>query len=152
MSIRPYIQQETYRSKVPKEHPHRAGTTIRRSGEVSVVCPGATLHRNRNAVIGSAALAVVVRLEVERRLGEAVSVCDIVDAVDDVERVGARSVEIDLRRRRSTGVLREDEVQGCGGLRSDAALCAFERDGVVSCGGTNKGIRKINRRQSKILT
>ncbi len=54
------------------------------------------------------------------------------DGVDDVECVGAGSVEVGLRGGSGGSRLGEDEVVRSGRLGGDGGLRAFEGDGVVT--------------------
>lgn len=100
------------------------------SREVGIVDTGRVLHAHRDPIVAESTLSKVVRLEVERGLGEAVSVRNVVDRVHDEECV--RDCRVDVRRGgRSHGrILGVDEVESSGGLgRSDAG---FSSDDVVS--------------------
>ena len=99
--------------------------------KVGIIDTGRVLDRDGNTVVASSAVAEVVVLEVEGRLGEAVLVGDIVDGVHNVEGVGAGSIDVGLRGRSGAGVLGEDELSGTR-LRSNARLAALESDGVVA--------------------
>ena len=84
--------------EVPEEHAHVAALAIRGRREVGVVGARGVLDGDGDAVGALAALAEVVGLEVERGLGEAVLVRDIVDRVDCVEGVHAGGVDVGGRR------------------------------------------------------
>lgn len=130
-------------------------SSLGRRGEVGVVRPCRVLDGYGNAVIAYASLAVVVGLEVEGGLSEAVAekrvspirgrvkesslpVRQIMNGIDDVERIGARSVYIYLRCWGSSGVLCKDEVESSRRLRRHSCLRALERDGVVSSSRTGQ--------------
>lgn len=72
-------------SKIPEEHSHSSALTIRRSGEVGIVGTSAVLDTDSHTIGALSALSEVVDLEVESRLGETVSVGNVVDRVDDIE-------------------------------------------------------------------
>ena len=80
--------------QVPDEHAHVPALAVWGRREVRVVGPRAVLDGDRDAVVALAALAEVVVLEVERGLGEAVLVLDVVHRVHDVERVDACGVDV----------------------------------------------------------
>ena len=100
------------------------------------------LHRDRHAVIPLAPFVEVVVLEVEPGLREAVQVRDVVDRVDDVERVDTRCVDVCRGRRSGGEVDRVVEDEAGAGLRGHGALATPERDRVVAS-GRGRGGRAI---------
>ena len=58
--------------------------------KLALLVPAAVLGVGLHGVVAQAAPAVVVHLEVARRLGEAVAVVDVVQQVVPVEQVGDR--------------------------------------------------------------
>src|SRR5262249_59725851 len=63
------------------------GTAVGGGGEAEIVVRAAVLGVGQHGVVGRPAAAVVVRLEVARRLRETVLVVDVVGDVDGVEQV-----------------------------------------------------------------
>ena len=118
--------------RVPQEHRHQAVLLVGGRREVRVVEPMHVLDRHAHAVAVGAALAKVVILEVERGLGEAVDVRDVVHGVHNVEAVRDRRREVVRRGRVSVGVLGEYKVLAGGRLLGGAQLIVLERDGVVA--------------------
>lgn len=112
---------------------------------LTIIKPGGVLHGYGNAVIPCAALAEVVVLEVEGRLGEAVDVRHVVHGVHKVERVRARGIDIHLRGRRLVRVLREDEVEPGRGLGGRVRLRALERDNVVAAAPRDQYVGEAER-------
>lgn len=83
----------------PDVHPHASILTIRRGGEVGIVSAGAILGVENDEVVASAALAVVVDLEVAGLFGEAKIVQKVVVDVRRVEKLGDRSIRVSGGRR-----------------------------------------------------
>ena len=125
--------------QVPEEHAHATALAVGICGKVSVVAPGGVLDRDQDTVIAAAAFVEVVVLEVERGLGEAVAVQDVVDRVADVERIDASSVHVGSgrgRRSQAGGVV-EDETRA--GLRGQRRCGALVGDDVVARSGCSGG-------------
>lgn len=110
----------------------QTSTSTHHRPQLTVVQPRRILDRDRDAVVPSAALAKVVVLEVERRLREAVDVRNVVHAVDDVERVRACGVDVDLDPRVLVRVLHKDEVQAARRLRGRVSLGALESNRIIA--------------------
>lgn len=115
-----------------KVHAHVPALAIGRSREVCVIRSGGVLDRRSDAVALFTAVVEVVLLEVERGLGEAVSVSDVVHGVDEVEVVHARSVNVRGRRGRLGCVLGIVEDEPRGRLRGDAGGGALVGDRIVA--------------------
>lgn len=117
--------------EVPQIHPHRTTLAVGWSVEIGIVGARAILDEDSDAVVADAALAEVVVLEVEGGLGETVLVRDVVDGVDDVERVGTRSVQVDCNAGFSGGVVLIYELS-VAGLRGRVGLGILESYHVVA--------------------
>lgn len=92
-------------SEIPNVHPHLTIDPIPHSREERVIGALRDLDGRSDAVVALPALVEVVGLEVERGLGKPVSVGAVVHAVDDVEGVHARSVQVHSGCWVLTGVL-----------------------------------------------
>ena len=112
--------------------------------EVGVVGAGRVLDGDSDAVIALAALAEVVGLEVERGLGEAVLVRDVVQRVDDVEGVHACRVDVHRRRRLLARDHRVVEDEARAGLASRRARARLVGDNVVAL-GVGAGVPAVGR-------
>ena len=124
-------RQTTYVGQVPKEHAHASACAISRGAEVGVVRSSRILHADSDAVVTLSTLALVVVLEVERRLGEAVEVRDVVNAVHHIEGIDDGSVHVCGDSRRLGGVCGVDE-RIRGGLLRNAARGGLVSDSVLS--------------------
>lgn len=80
----------------PEVHAHTTGLSIGRSGEIGIVGTGTILCVEDDVVVTRAAVALVVDLEVVRRLGEAELVQEIVVGVGSVEELGDRGIVVVL--------------------------------------------------------
>src|SRR4029450_8653760 len=70
-----------------QKHLHPRGGTVWRRREIGVICPRTVLGIGLYAVVGQAAVAVVIDLEVARRLSKAVLVVNVVDDVVEDEQI-----------------------------------------------------------------
>lgn len=86
------------------------------SRKVSVVCSGRVLDRQINGIAALSALPVIVDLEVICSLREAVTICEIVDGISNVEPVDDGSVDVSGSGGGRSRGPRVDEVVGRRGL------------------------------------
>ena len=115
----------------PEEHLHQSALAIGRGGEVRIVEAGSVLDGNLDAILVLSSKTIVVVLEVEGRLGEAIFVGDVMDRVDNVEGVRTGEIQVLSGSRSRLGVVLVD-VLARGGLRCDAGLATLVSDGVVA--------------------
>ena len=104
----------------PHEHLHPGSQPVGRGGEVGVVGAAAVLGLGLDRVVAERAVAVVVDLEVARRLVEAVAVEHVVGPVVGV--VEVRDRRRPVRRRRLGQVQREVEDQAGASVRRAARV------------------------------
>lgn len=95
------------------------------------------MYRHQNAVTPTAALAKVAVLEIERGLGEAVSVCEIMDGVNDIECVSDGSLYVGRYCRVQIVVVFCIEIEAGRCLVSN--FCVAEGSYVVATADTGLG-------------
>lgn len=105
---------------------------LRRGTKLSVVGSRVVLNGHQHSVASLSSLPKVVVLEVERCLGEPISVRDIVDSVHDKEGVSAGSIDVAAHSRVQFSIVGEVEDETRAGLGRHAGLGAFECDDVVA--------------------
>ena len=101
-----------------------------RCGKVGVVGSGRILNGDENTVILGATLVKVVKLEVERFLGEAVTICEVVHHIENKEGVRAGRIEVRWVRGVEVVVVFVVKFQNGGGLCS--GLLALESNDIVA--------------------
>lgn len=97
--------EETHVGLRPHIHPARARLTVRRRRKVRIVRARDVLYGHLHPVAILATLVEVIGLEVERRLRPAVLVGKVMDPIDDIEGVGAGSVDVVAFGRTDLGVV-----------------------------------------------
>ena len=124
----------THYSIIPQKHSHMPTLPIRWTGEVSVVHPGFVLDRDGDPIISLTPLAKIIALKVKGLLGESVSerkrkhdsedkrrknihvhVRDIVNGIDEIERIDDSCLHVIRDSRLLRRVLRigEAEIRRC---------------------------------------
>ena len=104
---------------------HLAIHSVWKRREKCVIRARCGLNGDDDTIVSSPAVVEVGVLEVERSLGEAVLVSDVVHLVDDVEGVDSGCVEIIARSRDDTRVLDIDKSQVVLRLYRYVRLYAF---------------------------
>jgi hypothetical protein len=80
--------------------------------KVCIIPSGTILYRHGNSIISESSLAHIILLEIERSFREPVEICNVMDGVDDVERVDLRNAYV-IRRCRNAGI-RPSVVESVG--------------------------------------
>lgn len=124
----------THVGVIPDEHAHDPAHAVRERGECSVICPKRILHTDHDTVAALATFALVVVLEVVRRLGETVEIGDIVDRVHNIKRVHNSGVYVLSSGWFLSGVGGVDE-RVSGSLSRNSGCIRFVRDGIVTTVG-----------------
>lgn len=113
-----------------KRHFSRERNVLGGRSEVRIVRTRAILHTDRNPVVTGSTLSEVIILEVERGLSEAVAVGEVMDTVDDVERISASGIDVAGGwESRVVGVV---EDLASGGLCGEVRGGSLEREDVVA--------------------
>lgn len=101
-------------------------------GEVSIVSSGGILDGDQDVVSTLATLGSVVGLEVVRGFGEAIAVGQVMDRVDEVEGIHARSIEIGSDSGRQGVIVSVVEDEACCALSSGTGDGGLVRCNIVS--------------------